>query len=210
MGVAAYLDYWRPFYPGWDTALEATLLSQFRLPPARKIGELSHGMRMKLAFVCALAYRPKLLVLDEPFSGIDPLVRDELMEVLLAQAGETSVFISSHELGEIEGMVSHVGFLEDGRLLFQDSMEDLGARLREVRVTLEGPASRPPNLPDSWVDLRADGNVLSFVDTQYSAAELGPRVAALLGAVRGIEAQPMALRAMFVALARNARDRRPQ
>ena len=99
--VAEYLDYLRPFYPSWDKALEATLHAQLRLPMDRRIGHLSHGMRMKMALACALPYRPKLLILDEPFSGLDPLVRDEFMEGLLQQAGEMTVLISSHELSEI-------------------------------------------------------------------------------------------------------------
>ena len=206
LSVAAYLAYWRPFYPNWDAGLEHSLLAQFGLPPGRKIRDLSHGMRMKLAVVAALAYRPRLLILDEPFSGIDPLVRDELMEVLLAQAGEITVFISSHELSEIEGMVSHVGFLEDGKLLFQNAMEDLSARLRDVRVTLESVAALPQGAPATWLNPRAEGNVLTFVDTQYSQAELGPRLTALLGPVARIEAQPMGLRAMFTALARSAKN----
>ena len=68
--VAEYLDYLRPFYPERDTALEASILAQLRLPARCKIGDLSHGMRMKMALACALPFRPKLLVLDEPFSGL--------------------------------------------------------------------------------------------------------------------------------------------
>lgn len=78
--VDEYFDYLRPFYPEWDKALEQSIRSQLRLPPDRRIAHLSHGMRMKMALGCALPYRPKLLVLDEPFSGLDPLVRDEFME----------------------------------------------------------------------------------------------------------------------------------
>jgi ABC-type multidrug transport system ATPase subunit len=77
--VAEYLNYLRPFYSRWDKYLEAEILRQFRLPGDRRINELSHGMRVKLALTCALPYRPKLLVLDEPFSGLDPLVRDEFL-----------------------------------------------------------------------------------------------------------------------------------
>ena len=70
---------------------------------------------MKMALICALPYRPKLLILDEPFSGLDPLVRDEFMEGLLDQAGEMTILISSHELGEIDGVATHVAFLDEGK-----------------------------------------------------------------------------------------------
>src|SRR5215471_17647744 len=83
MSVQTYIGYLRPFYPSWDRRLESELLTHFRLPLERKIKDLSHGMRMKLALACALPFRPQLLVLDEPLSGLDPLVRDEFMNGLL-------------------------------------------------------------------------------------------------------------------------------
>src|SRR5471032_3624619 len=79
MTVRQLLDYCRPFYPAWDRALEKTLLARFELPESRKLAQLSRGMLMKAALLSSLAYRPKLLVLDEPFSGLDPLVRDEFI-----------------------------------------------------------------------------------------------------------------------------------
>ncbi len=204
--VGEYLDYLRPFYPSWDKALEGTLLAQLRLPMERRIGHLSHGMRMKMALACALPYRPKLLILDEPFSGLDPLVRDEFMEGLLQQAGEMTILISSHELSEIEGVASHVAFLDDGKLLFQESMGDLTARFRDVRVTLDRTASPPGRAPTEWLNVRTSGNVLMFVDSRFSEDQLSAGLATLNGSVRSVDAQPMALRSIFTALARAARE----
>jgi ABC-2 type transport system ATP-binding protein len=204
--VGDYLDYLRPFYPTWDRTLEASIRTQLQLPSGRKIGELSHGMRMKVALACALPYRPRLLILDEPFSGLDPLVREEFMEGLLLEAGEMTMLISSHELGEIEHVSTHVGFLDAGKMLIEESMSDLTGRLREVRVTLEQTAVIPERLPKEWLRAQAVGNVLSFVDTHYSEQDLGARVRSLLGPVRQIDAQPMALRSVFTTLARAARD----
>jgi ABC-2 type transport system ATP-binding protein len=118
--VEEYTTYLRPFYPTWDRDLETSISRQLRLPLDRRIGDLSHGMRMKMALMCALPYRPKLLILDEPFSGLNPLVRDEFMEGLLDQAGEMTILISSHELGEIDGVATHVAFLDEGKVLFHD------------------------------------------------------------------------------------------
>src|SRR5579859_8306624 len=165
--VEEYTAYLRPFYPTWDRELEGSIARQLRLPVDRKIGNLSHGMRMKMALMCALPYRPKVLVLDEPFSGLDPLVRDEFMEGLLGQAGEMTILISSHELGEIDGVASHVAFLDEGKLLFQESMNDLVSRFRKVHITLEAEAARPDAVPRGWMDVRALGNVLTFVDTRF-------------------------------------------
>jgi ABC-2 type transport system ATP-binding protein len=204
--VEEYVAYLRLFYPTWDRALEASIARQLRLPLERKIGDLSHGMRMKMALMCALPFRPQLLILDEPFSGLDPLVRDEFMEGLLEQAGEMTILISSHELDEIDGVATHVAFLDEGRLLFQESMSDLTGRFREVHVTLEAPAAGPAPAPKEWMQVRAIGNVLTFVDTRFDENGLSDRIRERIEGVRGIDAQPMALRSIFTTLARAARD----
>src|SRR6185295_12791719 len=197
MTVSAYIDYLRPFYPSWDRALEADLLHELGLPPDRRIKDLSHGMRLKMALACALPFRPKLLVLDEPFSGLDPLVQDELLDGLRQQRGRTTILISSHELSEIEEMTTHIAFLDHGTVLFQEAMSDLAARLRLVRVTLDGNARMPTPTPEEWLDVRAEENVVSFIDTRFSEQSLAARLAALLGPVRHVDAQPIALRAMY-------------
>jgi len=201
-----YLDYVRRFYPSWDRSLERSLLSELSVPLQRPIAHLSHGMRLKLALVAALAFRPRLLVLDEPLGGLDPLVRDELMGGLLRQADAMTIFISSHELAEIEGMVTHVGLLDDGRLLVQEPTSELAARLREIRVVFDHEAIVPATAPTEWLHLQAVGNVLSFVDTQYSEEATHSRIAAVLGATRAVDVQPMALRAMFTTLTRATRS----
>lgn len=204
--VGEYIDYLRPLYPQWDRSLETSIRRRLRLPSDRRIGELSHGMRMKMALACALPFRPKLLILDEPFSGLDPLVRDEFMEGLLSQAGEMTILVSSHELSEIDGVATHVAFLDEGRLLFEESMNDLTARFREVRVTMDREAPAPARPPAEWLDIRSTGNVLMFVDTRFSEVGLIERLSALDRAVSRIDAEPMPLRSIFTALARAARD----
>jgi len=204
--VDEYLDYLRPFYPRWDKGLETLIRHQLFLPPDRKISDLSHGMRMKMALACALPYRPRLLILDEPFSGLDPLVRDEFMEGLLQQAGEMTILMSSHDLGEIDGVATHVTLLDQGRLLFEERMDELMDRFREVRVTLEREQRVPERPPKSWLQLRTAGNVLTFVDTQFSEEDLGDQVRGLFDGVRTIDAQPMTLRFIFTTLARSARN----
>ena len=204
--VDEYTRYLRRFYPTWDRELEGSIARQLRLPMERKIGDLSHGMRMKMALLCALPYRPRLLVLDEPFSGLDPLVRDEFMEGLLSQAGEMTILISSHELGEIDGVASHVAFLDEGKLLFQEAMSDLTNRFREVHVVLDGGAERPSQAPQDWMEMRVVGNVLTFVETHFDESDLSERIRTRIGDVREIDSQPMPLRSIFTTLARAARD----
>ncbi|MBV8844593.1 MAG: ABC transporter ATP-binding protein [Bryobacterales bacterium] len=210
--VGAYLRYLRPFYPRWDQSLETEIVTQLGLPLERRIRDLSHGMRIKMALACALPYRPRLLVLDEPFSGLDPLVREEFMGSLLRHAGDVTVFISSHELSEIEDATTHVAFLDSGALLLQESMADLKARLRGVRVTLDAPARLPRQLPPEWLDVRLEGDVLRFIDTRDSTGQIGERIAAAIGPaagkVRQIETEPVPLRSIFTTLARAERERK--
>jgi ABC-2 type transport system ATP-binding protein len=204
--VGEYLDYLRPFYPRWDRALEMSMRRDLQLPSTHKIRDLSHGMRIKMALACALPFRPRLLILDEPFAGLDPLVRDELVAGLLAQAGELTILISSHELSEIEGFATDVGFLHAGRLLFQEPLGDLTSRCREVHVTLESTASVPNPLPTHWLQARTVGNVLMFVETRFSEDTLAEEVRTRCAGVRRIDTQPMTLRSIFTTLAPAARD----
>src|SRR3954468_6856104 len=127
MTVRQLLDYCRPFYPTWDCDLERTLLAQFALPEDRKLKHLSRGMLMKAALLSSLAYRPKLLVLDEPFSGLDPLVRDEFIRGVLevSASGDWTVLVSSHDIEEIERLCDRVALLDHGRLQLNETTEAL-------------------------------------------------------------------------------------
>jgi len=205
MTVAALLDYCRPFYPTWDRALETQLVRQFDLPLDRKLKHLSRGMRMKAAFASSLAYRPPLIVLDEPFTGLDPLVRDELIEGLLDRAPETTILLSSHDLAEIESFSSHVGFLENGRLLFSEEMSALTDRFREVIVTLDSLTPLPPDLPATWLQPEVSDYVVRFVDSNHRGADSAHQLSAVFPAARDITLNPMSLRAIFLAIAKSGR-----
>lgn len=208
MTVSAMLAYLRPFYPGWDAALEQELMRQFDLPPGRKLKHLSRGQRMKAAMAAALPYRPALLILDEPFGGLDPLVRDELIGSLLDRSPETTVFLSSHDLAEIESFSSHVGYLEQGRLLFSEEMTALAQRFREVTVTLGNrtEASTAPSewLPATWLQYEAKDSVVRFVHSGVDERTVDELKGAF-PAARDIEMEPMPLRSIFLAISRSQR-----
>ena len=137
MTVDYLLRYLRPFYPGWDDELAAQLVRQFKLPGDRKLKHLSRGMRMKAALASSLAYRPEVVVLDEPFTGLDPLARDEFIGGLLERSQNTTVFISSHDLADIETFASHIAYLEDGRIQFSEELSSLSDRFREIEITFD-------------------------------------------------------------------------
>jgi len=206
MTVRQLLDYCRPFYPTWDAALEQKLLRQFELPEERKLKHLSRGMLMKAALLSSLAYRPKLLVLDEPFSGLDPLVREELVHGLLevSELGEWSVFISSHDIEEVERLADWIGVLEAGRLSFAESTDTLLARFRRVEVTLQGGPAQLDAPPASWLELERKGDLVRFVETRYER-DATERACRERFPEAAVAARPMTLREIFITLARASR-----
>jgi ABC-2 type transport system ATP-binding protein len=201
--LAAYL---RPFYPTWDTNLERELVRQFDLPLDRKLRHLSRGMKMKAALAVSLAYHPKLIVLDEPFTGLDPLVRDELIQGLLDRAEESTIFVSSHDLGEIESFASHVGYLEEGKLRFSEELSSLVERFREVELTFDAPPALPQRPPESWLQLGTSAAVIHFIETRFDAERTAAEIRKVFGEARNVTFSPMSLRSIFLAMARAGRN----
>jgi len=131
------------------------LAGEFGLPRRRKLKVLSKGMRAKVSLSLALAHDPELLVLDEPTSGLDALVRREFLESMVdrAAAGKT-VFLSSHQIGEVERVADVVAFLRDGKLLLIEPLDELKAGTREVTITMQDGAPGPPDLPGQILSSR--------------------------------------------------------
>ncbi|MEO7190196.1 MAG: ABC transporter ATP-binding protein [Vicinamibacterales bacterium] len=205
MTVDYFMAYLRPFYPSWDDRRADELLTQLALPRDRKLKHLSRGMRMKVALASSLAYRPKLLVLDEPFTGLDPFVRDEFIEGLVESAQETTMLISSHDLAEIESFATHIGYLDRGRLQFSQSMASLTERFREVEVIVDREATLPPAWPAHWLRPEAAASVVRFVDSRFNQEQTIGQLRHLFGDMARIAVTPMSLRAIFVTLARESR-----
>jgi ABC-2 type transport system ATP-binding protein len=205
MTVGYFLAYLKPFYPTWDDARAEELLRQFELPRDRKLKHLSRGMKMKAALASSLAYRPKLIVLDEPFTGLDPLVRDEFIQGLLESASEATILISSHDLAEIESFASHVGYLDRGKLQFSEEMTALSARFREIEVTLDVAPVLPANWPATWLRRETSAAVVRFVESQFDEARTMAEVRKMFGEPRSVAISPMPLRSIFVTLAKAER-----
>jgi ABC-2 type transport system ATP-binding protein len=209
MTVGQFLDFLRQFYPAWDAGLERQLLRDFALPLDRKLKHMSRGMRMKAAFISALSYRPALLVLDEPFSGLDPLVRDELIEGLLDRIGETTLFLSSHDLAEIESFASHVGYLEQGQLLFSEEMTALSGRFRKVEFQVDPASGPPPRLPEAWMQVERSGSLVRFTHSAFaSEGEARAQIETFFPTAANPEFAPLSLRSIFLANARTHRGLR--
>jgi ABC-2 type transport system ATP-binding protein len=148
MTVSQLLAYCRAFYPRWDANYVETLRQLFQIPLDSRVRTLSKGELAKTGLMVALAYRPELLVLDEPSSGLDPVVRRELLETVVrteAEEGRT-VLLSSHLLDEVARVSHHVAMMANGRIVLRDTLQGLLAAHRCLTIRLSGSRS-PRNLP---------------------------------------------------------------
>jgi ABC-2 type transport system ATP-binding protein len=206
MSVSQFLAYVKPMYPSWDDTFSRNLLKQFDLPLERKLKDLSRGMRMKAILISSLAYRPRLLVLDEPFTGLDPLVREELITGILelTQQEQWSVFISSHDIDEVERLASWVGVIDAGHLKESESVESLQSRFRQIEADLSTVNEAPVTIPNHWLSYEKKGPRIRFVESRY---KVGGEAAlrASLPACNTISVNPMSLREIFLALAKTYR-----
>ncbi|MBI3448674.1 MAG: ABC transporter ATP-binding protein [Acidobacteria bacterium] len=134
------------FYPTWDRDLASQLLKQLGLPGDRRVRALSRGMQAKVGLVLALAPRPELLILDDPTSGLDPVVRREFLEAVIAntQAEGGTVLFSTHLLHEMERVADEVAILHEGRLRARASLDDLKAGTKKLRAVY------PERIPESF------------------------------------------------------------
>jgi ABC-2 type transport system ATP-binding protein len=191
----------RPWYPTWDAGLATELRERFGLDPRARIRTLSRGTRIKVQCLLALAPRPRLLILDEPFSGLDPVVRDDLTIGVLSLADRDgwSALLTSHEMDDVERLADHVGFLNGGRLVVEEPMQTLLARFRRVEVALADGAAVPAPRP-TWLGFAVDGRAARFVESQASLAAEAEWREVFPGA--SIDTAPMSLRDVFVAVTR--------
>jgi ABC-2 type transport system ATP-binding protein len=196
MTVAQMIAFTRSFYPDWSRDVEAQLLRQYELPPRRKVKALSKGMRTKLALLLALARRPKLLILDEPTEGLDPVSIEELLQSLVAAAAEgTAVFFSSHQISEVERIADHVCMLDRGRLVLDASLDAIRTDFRRVEV---GFAAQPPafDWPAGDVgSIRTSGRQITILAKRNVDAMIERAYGA--GAV-SVEASAVSLREVFL------------
>jgi len=134
------------------------------------------------------------------------LVRDELGKALLARDAGATIFLSSHDLAEIDGLATHVAFLEAGQLRLSEEMISLSGRFREVEITCTDPATIAAEPPPTWLQMNVSGNVARFVDSAFDQEGTRAEIAQRFGAIENVTLTHMTLRAIFLVLAKESRQ----
>jgi ABC-2 type transport system ATP-binding protein len=204
MRIDELMRYTQAFHPTWDASYARELLETFALDPARKIKELSRGMRAQAGLVAAVAHRPELLILDEPSSGLDAVVRRDILDAIVravADDGRTVIF-SSHLLEELERMSDHVTMLQDGRVTVSGALDDVRRGYQRSRVRFLEHFDRPPVL-DAALALDGGGRTWSVVHSGPSE-KFRHSVLALGGEV--VDSRDATLEEIFLARAGRGRQ----
>lgn len=144
MRVKEVIRFCRSLYETWSDQLCDQLLDQFQLPLGKKVKALSKGMLVKLALLLAVAHEPRLLILDEPTAGLDPLVREEFLDGILrsVDGGQRTVLFSSHTLSDVQRLADSVGIIHEGKLLIHCALDELLSRTKRIRMVIN--SDQPP------------------------------------------------------------------
>jgi ABC-2 type transport system ATP-binding protein len=185
------------FFPKWRADLEVRYMRAFDLPSARKVKTLSHGMRTKLALLLALCRGADLLVLDEPMSGLDPAVNEEVLQSLVRHVADegATVFFSSHQLADIDQIADHVAVIDRGRTIVAGPLDDIRAGYRRIQIVFDRDASTLKLSARGIVRTRHDGRVVTVFAS--GGAEAIAAEARALNAV-SVDITPLTLKEIFL------------
>ncbi len=149
MTVGQLLAFVKPFYPDWDDKFAEELRDMFELAADQKVKSLSRGQRARILLLQALAHRPPLLVLDEPSSGLDPIVRREIITAIIRTVSEEgrTILFSSHLLDEVQRVSDHVAMLHQGRLVLCGRLETILESHSRLTVRFEQAQEQMPAIP---------------------------------------------------------------
>ena len=205
MRIDELMRYTQAFHPTWDASYARELLETFALDPSKKVKELSKGMRAQAGLIAAVAHRPELLILDEPSSGLDAVVRRDILDAIVrtvADDGRTVIF-SSHLLDEVERMSDHVTLMHHGRVTLSGALDDVRRGYQRSRVRFVEHFDQPPVL-ETALAMEGGGRTWSVVHSG-SLEQFHHSVLALGGEV--VESRDATLEEIF--LARAGRSRQP-
>jgi ABC-2 type transport system ATP-binding protein len=200
MSVGQMERYCRALYPTWDDRFADALRFEFGLDSATRVKNLSRGMRAKAALLVSLAYRPELLILDEPFAGLDPSARIDLVRGVLAIADqeEWTVLLASHEMDDVQILADDIALLDHGRLALVEPVANLLGRFRRIDARFLEGGVFPARIPESWRHVEVASRAARFIDSAFEEGTMS-RMRALLPRA-DLHASPMSLRDIFVEL----------
>ncbi len=201
MRVSEYLAFLKPLYPLWDDKFCTHLTEIFDLPMQSRLKNLSRGQRVKAAFVGALSFRPRLLLLDEPFGGLDASVRQEVLEALLELManGEMTILASSHEFEEIERLTDEVGILDNGKLVLREETDALLTRCRAISLHA---GTLPKAPPATWWNLHLGEGRVTFVDSAHDAKNFAAVIEQHFPDAKHLQIEPAPLKTICRAVLR--------
>lgn len=151
MSIDELMRYTQAYHPSWDQGYATELLETFTLDPTMKISTLSRGMRAQVALIAAVAHRPALLILDEPSSGLDAIVRKDILNAVvrtISEEGRTVIF-SSHLLEEVERLSDHVTMIHQGRVTLDSSLEAINSSHHHSTFRFDDAQSATPVIEDA-------------------------------------------------------------
>lgn len=201
-----YLDYCKRMYPNWDESFETQLLELFQLPLDRKLKHFSRGMLVKAQLITAMAYHPQLLILDEPFSGLDPVVLEDVIDALLdiTEQEKWTIFLSTHDIEEAERLADIVGILDEGSLLACLKTDEILERFKRVQIR-NTVNEISITKKDEWLDFKQAENFVSYVDLDFDESALEKCVKQLGVSRESIDAKPMTLREIVISILRRGK-----
>ncbi len=204
MRIHELLRYTQAFHPLWDPAYARELLELFQIDPSKKVKNLSKGMRAQIGLIVAVAHRPELLVLDEPSTGLDAVIRKDILNTLVrtvADDGRTAIF-SSHLLDEVEQMSDRIFMIDHGKLVLEGDIDDI--KLQHARMILRFESPRKsidlPQLLSAEMEAGLLQSGQSWKVVCQGPTELNHQAALAIGA-EILQSRSASLQEIFVARA---------
>ena len=202
MTIDQIIRFTKSFFPEWQADIERRYVEMFELPLKKKVGDLSKGTASKLMLLLALSRGAELLVLDEPTEGLDPAVVEEVLRELVATVASrgTTIFFSSHHLGEVEQIADSVCIIDKGRAVVAGSLDEIKTQYQRIQIVLSSDLREPVRWVDGVAGVRQEGRTISLL--------VNRNVEAILAQIRSLpsastEQYPVSLKEIFLETVRN-------
>ena len=167
MTVEQIIRFTKAFFPRWRADLEQRLLDEFELPLRRRVGQLSKGMRTKLALLLGFARGCELLILDEPTEGLDPVAIEEVLQNIVSLAADgATIFFSSHQIAEVEQIADHVLMIDHGTLVLDEPIDRMKEQYRQLEAVFSQPVTASAFQLAGVEQVHAEGRSVSLLATR--------------------------------------------